>query len=90
MLTGQPPFRGANVLEVIKQVIQGEVPPPGKLQKIAPDLEAICLKCLQKDPAQRYADGEELAEDLRCFLEGRRVKARPSSLWDSLFFWRKK
>ncbi len=90
MLTGRPPFRGANFMDVLKQVIQGEVSPPGKLQPVPPDLESICLKCLQKDPAHRYADGEELAEDLRRFLDGHRTTARPTGGFWARLFRRKK
>jgi serine/threonine protein kinase len=87
MLTGRPPFRGSTVHDVLTCILSGEVVPPRKLHKLPRDLEAICLKCLQQDPARRYADGEALAEDLRRFQEGRRVVARPGGFWSRLFSW---
>jgi eukaryotic-like serine/threonine-protein kinase len=78
LMTGRPPFRGETPLETIKQVVHEEPPPPSRLHAGAPkDLETICLKCLQKDPRKRYADAEQLAEDLRRFLEGKPIAARP-------------
>jgi hypothetical protein len=66
LLTGQPPFRGRTVTEVLAQVMLGEPTPPRQLNPQAPEaLEAICLKCLQKDPARRYPSAAALAEALR-------------------------
>jgi hypothetical protein len=76
-------------LDVVLLVIKGEVVPPGKLQKVPRDLEAVCRKCLEPDPARRYADGEALADDLRRFQEGLRVAARPGGVWSWLGFWQK-
>jgi serine/threonine protein kinase len=87
MLTGRPPFRGPTVLDTLMEVIQGRVLPPSRLRKIPADLEAICLKCLRKDPAQRYADGVKLAEDLHRFLQGRAPSARGPGFWDRMRFW---
>jgi serine/threonine protein kinase len=89
MLTGRPPFRAASALDVLMQVIHGQVVPPSKLHKVPRDLEAICLKCLQPDAVRRYADGDGLADDLRRFLEGRRVAARPGGFWSGLAFWQR-
>jgi serine/threonine-protein kinase len=72
LLTGVPPFQAPSVLETIAQVRGLAPPPPSKLRPGAPaDLERICLKCLEKDPALRYAGAAELADDLRRFC-GRR------------------
>lgn len=69
MLTGKPPFRGETTSQILKQVLFDEPTPPGKLQAGIPaGLEAICLKCLQKDPARRYLTAGELAEALDRFL----------------------
>jgi hypothetical protein len=66
LLTGQPPFRGKSATEVLAQVILGEPTPPRQLNPQAPEvLEAICLKCLQKDPEKRYSSASALAEELR-------------------------
>jgi hypothetical protein len=66
LLTGQPPFRGKSATQVLAQVILGEPTPPRQLNPQAPEaLEAICLKCLQKDPTKRLPSAAALAEALR-------------------------
>jgi serine/threonine-protein kinase len=82
LLTGRPPFAGASVLETLEQVCQREPTPPRQLQPRLPrDLETICLKCLQKEPDQRYASAAALADDLERFLRGDAVQACPPSAW---------
>jgi hypothetical protein len=77
-LTGRPPFRGVNARETLEMVVRTAVPAPRLFERKIPlDLQAICLKCLNKDPAARYASARALAEDLGEFLKGREVKARP-------------
>jgi serine/threonine-protein kinase len=81
MLTGRPPFRDGIVSEIIAQVRHEMPTPPRRLRPSVPrDLEVICLKCLEKDPRQRYASGEDLAADLTAFLAGGAIKAQPPSL----------
>jgi len=78
-LTGRPPFRAATPLETMMQVLKDDPVPPTRLvPKLSRDLETICLKCLRKEPRHRYASAEELAADLRRYLEGRPVAARPA------------
>jgi hypothetical protein len=84
-LTGRPPFVGGSVLETLEQVREHEPVPPGRLQPSVPrDLEVICLKCLHKDPADRYPGADELAADLRAFLDGEPIRARPLSTLDQI------
>jgi serine/threonine protein kinase len=87
LLTGTVPFRGPPPM-LVAQVLEEEPYPPRRLQETIPrDLENICLKALSKEPAGRYATAGALAEDLRCFLQGRPVKARPVGVAGKLWRW---
>ena len=87
-LTGRPPFRAGSVLETLRQVIADEPAAPRRVRSGVPrDLEAICLKCLEKNPTRRYATAEALAADLRRFLTGAPVAARRSSLPGRALKW---
>jgi serine/threonine protein kinase len=78
LLTGRPPFRAATELDTLLQVVTEPPVPPSKYCPDVPiDLEAICLKGLEKKPAQRYASARELAEDLDRFRSGQPVLAVP-------------
>lgn len=82
LLTGRPPFRGETVLETLHEVALREPTPLRSLRPGLPrDLETICMKCLEKRPERRYADGSRLADDLGRFLAGKPVQARPVSAW---------
>jgi WD40 repeat protein len=88
LLTGRPPFRAATPLETLDQVRTQEPVPVRQLQHRVPrDLETVCLKCLEKDPARRYPGAGELADDLRRFLDDRPVRARRVSAWGRLRRW---
>jgi eukaryotic-like serine/threonine-protein kinase len=78
LLTGRPPFLADSWQQTIEQVLHDEPTPPAQLRPDVPsDLETICLKCLEKEPARRYASAGELADDLGRFLEGKPVTAVP-------------
>ncbi len=77
-VTGQPPFQANTVLETIRRVVDETPIPPRQIDaRIDRDLETICLKCLEKDPARRYASAEVLADELRRFLRHEPIEARP-------------
>jgi WD40 repeat protein len=78
VLTGQPLFRGDNLLSTLRRSALEDPLAPSKLRSGIPaDLDAICLKCLEKKPEERYRSASELADDLRRFQEGRPTLARP-------------
>jgi predicted Ser/Thr protein kinase len=85
LLTGRPPFRGATTMDTLLQVI-GDKPVPARLlnSRIDRDLDTVCLKCLEKDPAKRYASAAALAEDLGRYRDGRSVRARPPGWADAV------
>jgi serine/threonine protein kinase len=78
MLTGRPPFQGHSPLYILKQVQEEDPKPPRSWNpKVDVELEAVCLKALEKKPAWRYDSADALAEDLRRWQRGERTRARP-------------
>jgi hypothetical protein len=87
-LTGRPPFRAVTLLDTLEQVCGRDPLPPSRLQsKLPRDLETICLKCLSKEADRRYATAADLAEDLRRFLAGEPIRARPVSVLRHALTW---
>jgi serine/threonine-protein kinase len=88
MIAGRPPFRGSTVMDTLKMVQSEEPLAPRQLQPSVPsDLQTICLKCLHKDPKQRYVTAEAFADDLRNYLEGKPIAARPVSKMEKAWKW---
>ena len=87
LLTGERPFRG-DTEKIVEQLLYSEPVGPKSLRGSIPtDLNTICLKCLQKKPADRYATARQLADDLRCFLEHRPISARPIGRIGKCYRW---
>jgi WD40 repeat protein/serine/threonine protein kinase len=88
MLTGRVPLLDVNVLDTLLRVRNEEPVSPRRLQPRLPrDLETICLKCLRKEPSQRYASAEQLADDLHRFLSHEPIRARPTPIWERFRKW---
>jgi serine/threonine protein kinase len=88
MLTGRPPFEGGSVVETLDKVRHQDPEPPSRRNPRVPrDLKTICLKCLEKDPARRYATAAELADELDRFLQGEPIRARPVALPERCVKW---
>jgi serine/threonine-protein kinase len=91
LLTGRPPFQGTSIMDTLDQVCTREPVPPVQLIPSCPkDLETICLKAMQKEPAKRYATCEALADDLQAYLDGRPISARPVSMAEKAWRWAKR
>jgi WD40 repeat protein/tRNA A-37 threonylcarbamoyl transferase component Bud32 len=87
LLCGELPFTGASLM-LLHQVLQEEPRPPRRVNhKVPADLETVCLKALAKAPAQRYATARALADDLRRFLAGEPIHARPVGRAERLWRW---
>ena len=88
MLAGRSPYSGSGLLETLDRVREEPAAPPSKLNPLVPrDLEVICLKCLEKEPARRYADAQALADDLTRYLAGEPIAARPVRATTRAWMW---
>lgn len=88
LLTGQPPHRGRTDRDTMRSVSLDEPTAPRRLRPaVSRDLEAICLKCLEQEPARRYASAGQLREDLRRFLRDEPIRARRQNSLQRLVKW---
>ncbi len=88
LLTGRPPFQAESIQEVLVQLQEREpVTPRMLIPSIPRDLETICLKCLEKEPARRYATAQRLADELTRFLAGQPIQARPLGAPEKTWRW---
>ncbi len=88
LITGQPPFSGRNSQEVWNKIRDSQPPPPRTLNtRVDPDLEAICLKALDKTPGSRYVSADALADDLERYHAREPVAARAIGWWPRRLRW---
>lgn len=88
LLTARPPFRGNTALKTMRRVIKHKPEPPRNLNPaVDRDLQAICLRCLEKDPDARYQTAQELKADLQRFLNLEPIAARPISTSARVWRW---
>jgi serine/threonine protein kinase len=88
LLTLEPAFAGQDRQELLRQIASEEPRPPRRLNQAIPaELETIVLKALEKEPARRYATAQDLADDLRRFLEDRPIRARPVGSLERAWKW---
>ncbi|MEI8379541.1 MAG: protein kinase [Planctomycetota bacterium] len=91
LATGKPVFDGTTPQGVITQILNAEPVSPRLLQGALPrDLETVILKCLAKDPGQRYQQARDLADDLRAYLDNRPIRARRATLRERAVRWARK
>jgi WD40 repeat protein len=88
LLTGEPPFKAATPLETLMLVRTEEPVPPHRVRPgVERDLETVCLKCLEKDPARRYDSAEALAKELESWLGGEGISAQRASARERVIRW---
>jgi serine/threonine protein kinase len=91
LITAEPPFDGESSMEILLQVLEKEPTPPSEINaNVNLDLQTITLKCLEKDPSNRYASAHELVTELERFLKGLPISARPISSAERCWRWSKR
>ena len=88
LLTGVPPFRADSPLDTLMEVLSGDPAMPRRLNSHIPrGLELICLKCLAKEPSERYVSAAALADDLDRFARGEVLEVRPPTPLQRFWSW---
>ena len=88
LLTGVPPFQAPTAVEIWRRAVEEEPKNPTAMNRAVDlDLATICLHCLEKDPARRYASAQALADDLDHWLAGEPITARPVAFGERLWRW---
>jgi WD40 repeat protein/tRNA A-37 threonylcarbamoyl transferase component Bud32 len=88
LLTGRVPFQAATPIDTMGLVRNQDPVSPRRFQPGVPrDLDIVCLKCLEKDPARRYATAKDLLDDLCRFLDGRPIRARQTGTTERVVRW---
>src|SRR5437867_10386560 len=88
LLTGAPPFQAETPVEIWRRALEEEPKPPTAINRLVDhELATISLKCLEKNPQQRYASARALLDDLERWLEGEPIVARPISAAEKVFRW---
>lgn len=91
LLTGKAPFSGGSALHILRRVVDEPVKPPSSVEaSVDSDLELICLKSIEKDPAKRYPSASALAEDLERWLNCEPIEARPVGKLERVYSWCKR
>ena len=89
MITGRPPFCGNSLLETLTQVLENEPVSPMELQgDIDINLETICLRCLEKNPEDRFVSAQSFADELQRFVNDEPILSRQMSAWERIGRWR--
>jgi WD40 repeat protein len=91
LLSGRPPFEAESIPGLLRKIVDEDPISPSalnsKAEAVPRDLEVICLKCLAKEPAHRYESARAFADDLRRWLDGRPIMARPVSAVGRIARW---
>lgn len=87
LLTGTPPFEAGDAESTLQLLASGKIRKPSRSTRVPADIEAICLKCLEREPSQRYPSARALADDLARYLEGRAVVVRPLGAAQRIVRW---